>query len=119
MTAPVIETKRLTLRPLRMSDAGLLALYAGDERVARMTTRIPHPYPPGAAEAFIERHLESAAALDTVWVMDGTKSDASELIGLISTNRDRDFGEEVGYWVGPAFWGAGYAQEALAAIIAN
>ena len=44
---PVIETERFVLRPLRKADAGLIALYAGDERVARNTPSIPHPLPPG------------------------------------------------------------------------
>ena len=45
---PVIETERFDLRPLRRSDMGLIEYYAGDERVARMTTSIPHPLPPGS-----------------------------------------------------------------------
>ena len=50
---PVIETGRFDLRPLRMSDAGLIALNAGDVRVARATSSIPHPYPPGGAAAHL------------------------------------------------------------------
>ncbi len=52
-----IRTERLVLRPLRASDAGPITLHASDERVARMTAAIPHPYPPGAADAFIEGTL--------------------------------------------------------------
>ena len=51
----VMTTKRLSLRPLRLSDAGLLTLHASDERVARNTTTIPHPLPPGGTEAFINQ----------------------------------------------------------------
>ena len=50
-TQPRIEAEGFLLRPLRLSDAGLIALYTGDERVARMTRTIPHPLPPGVAEA--------------------------------------------------------------------
>ena len=52
---PVIAAERFDLRPLRDADAGLIALNAGDARVARATASIPHPYPPGAAEALIAR----------------------------------------------------------------
>ena len=50
-----ILTERFTLRPVRKSDAGLFALYAGDKRVAEATQGIPHPLPPGAAEGFCAR----------------------------------------------------------------
>ena len=46
-TQPVVETARFVLRPLRRSDAGLIEFYTKDERVARQTTTIPHPLPPG------------------------------------------------------------------------
>ncbi len=39
----MIRTERLTLRPLRASDAGPITLHVSDERVARMTAAIPHP----------------------------------------------------------------------------
>ena len=52
-----IATDRFTLRPVRKSDAGLFALYAGDKRVAEATQGIPHPLPPGAAEAFCTRAM--------------------------------------------------------------
>jgi len=112
MTVPVIETERLTLRPLRASDAGLISLHAGDRRVAKMTTRIPHPYPPGAAEGLIERTLRDDAG-ESVWALDATKIDGEEVLGVISI---ADNGE-VGYWIAPPFWRTGYATEALAAII--
>ena len=38
---PVIPADRFILRPLRKSDAGLIALYAADERVARGTAGRP------------------------------------------------------------------------------
>jgi len=113
---PVIETERFSLRPLRRSDAGLLAMYAGDTRVARFTTDIPHPLPPGAAEAFIATSLSDTRDSD-VWVMDGTKSGLDEFMGLVSlTPMDRGQ-SEIGYWVGAAFWNTGIASEAVRGII--
>ena len=46
-----IAAGRFVLRPVRRSDAGLFAMYAGDRRVAEATRSIPHPLPPGAADA--------------------------------------------------------------------
>jgi RimJ/RimL family protein N-acetyltransferase len=55
----VIESPRMILRPLRASDVGLVTLYASDRRVSEMTTTIPHPYPPGAAEAYVAQAMQA------------------------------------------------------------
>ena len=68
---PVIETARMILRPLRASDVGLMTLYAADRRVAQMTTSIPHPYPPGAAEQFVARATRPDRT-DFTWAMDAS-----------------------------------------------
>lgn len=58
MEQKVIDAGRFVLRPLRKSDEGLIAHYVSDERVARMTSAIPHPLPPGAIEAFVTRAMD-------------------------------------------------------------
>ena len=114
---PVIEAERFDLRPLRRSDQGLIELYAGDHRVASMTTSIPHPLPPGATEAFITRALSKDRTED-VWAIDGTRTGGDELMGLISLERlDRDQ-SEIGYWVGTPYWNTGLASEAVATLLA-
>jgi RimJ/RimL family protein N-acetyltransferase len=112
----VVDTERFDLRPLRKSDMGLIEHYAGDARVARMTTSIPHPVPPGMTEAFVTRAMSDTRTED-IWAMDGTKSGASELMGLISLEpMDRDQ-SEVGYWVAPPYWNTGLASEAVDALV--
>jgi RimJ/RimL family protein N-acetyltransferase len=113
---PVIQTARFDLRPLRGSDVGLIAHYSGDFRVASMTRSIPHPLPPGAAEAFVGRAL-SDDRVEDVWAMDATRHGGPELMGVIALERmDRDQ-SELGYWVGAAFWNTGFAQEAVRALV--
>lgn len=116
LAQPTIRAERLTLRPLRRSDEGLLTLYAGDARVARNTRSIPHPLPPGAAEAFIERAL-SPERQEDVWALDGAAVGLTELLGVISLTRLTDTRSEIGYWVAPAFWNTGYATEAVQALL--
>ena len=113
---PVIETDRFDLRPLRRSDMGLIELYGGDERVARMTTSIPHPLPPGVSEAFVARAMASTRDED-VWAIDGSKSGGSELMGLISLEKMDRNQSEVGYWVAPPFWNTGLASDAVEALV--
>lgn len=117
---PVIEAGRLRLRPLRRADTGLLEMYAGDRRVAENTPSIPHPYPPGAAEAFVAR-VTSGDLQEQVWAVDGSAAGLGELVGTISLKRMPDARtrqSEVGYWIAPAFWNTGLASEALEALLA-
>ena len=112
-----ITAGRFVLRPVRRSDAGLFAMYAGDRRVAEATRSIPHPLPPGAAEAFVARAARDAGQED-IWVMDGLTSGLPELLGVISL-RKMDRGQsEVEFWVAPAFWNIGIASEAVNALVA-
>ena len=56
MGPPTLNTERLILRPLQMSDAPDIQRLAGRKEVASMTLLIPHPYPDGAAEEWISGH---------------------------------------------------------------
>ena len=116
LAQPVVETERFALRPLRKSDEGLISHYASDERVARMTTSIPHPLPPGAVEAFVTRAL-SEDRLEDVWAIDGSAAGGEELKGVIGLKRMDRNQSEVGYWVAPPFWNTGLASDALQALI--
>lgn len=119
---PEIPAGPFVLRPVRRSDAGLFALYAGDRRVAEGTQTIPHPLPPGASEAFVARAMKQGGVED-IWVIDGTAAGLAEVLGVISLKRMDDSKwnrgqSEIGYWVAPAFWNTGIASEAVRALIA-
>ncbi|MBL4927136.1 GNAT family N-acetyltransferase [Fuscibacter oryzae] len=115
-----IAAGRFLLRPVRKSDAGLCAMYAGDRRVAEATRSIPHPLPPGAMEAFITRAM--AGTGEKIWVMDGTATGLGEVLGIISL-KPMEQGQktrgqsEIGYWVAPALWNTGIASEAVRALV--
>ena len=113
---PVIEAERFILRPLRKSDAGLLGMHMGDERVARATGSIPHPLPPGATEAFISRALMTERTED-IWVMDGSASGLAEVLGVVWLRAMDREQSEINFWVAPAFWNAGIASEAVRAMV--
>lgn len=118
---PEIAVDGLVLRPLRRSDAGLIELYGSDERVARMTTSIPHPLPPGTTEAFVTRAI-NAAGDEFVWAMDDSSMGGAELKGVISLKRmdpqpKTGTQSEIGYWVAPAWWNTGLASMAVQALV--
>jgi RimJ/RimL family protein N-acetyltransferase len=113
---PEIQSGRFVLRPLRMSDQGLIAHYSADARVAKQTTSIPHPLPPGATEAYVAR-VTAAGSSEHVWAMDASGTGLSELVGLISlTQMDRNQ-SEISYWVAPVTWNTGIASEAVMAMV--
>jgi len=116
LNQPLIETERFVLRPLRKSDEGLIAHYTSDERVARMTSSIPHPLPPGATQAYVARSLAKERDED-VWAIDGTRDGGAELKGVIGLKRMDRNQSEVGYWIAPVFWNTGLASEALKALV--
>ncbi len=97
-TMAEIATDRFVMRPVRRSDTGLFALYAGDKRVAEATQGIPHPLPPGAADAFVTRAMLSGTDED-IWVMDGTRSGLAEVLGVISLKKMDRAQSEVACWV--------------------
>jgi len=113
----VIETERFQLRPVRRSDLGLLGHYAGDLRVARMTSRIPHPMPPGAMDAYVTRAMNPSCD-EAIWVMDGSRNGLGEAMGVISLTKMDRGQSEIGYWVAPAFWNTGIASESVSALVA-
>ncbi len=112
-----IDTERFTLRPVRRSDVGLLSMYTADARVATMTRSIPHPLPPGATEAFVDRSMAEERSED-VWIIDGTLSGHGEVLGTIALKRMDRGQSEIGYWIAPAFWNTGLASEAVRGLIA-
>jgi RimJ/RimL family protein N-acetyltransferase len=108
---PVLETKRLALRMPRLGDAKSMVALANDRRIAENTARIPHPYKVADAESFIGNANKGAA--DAVFLITlGGKT----IIGAcgVTTLDDQ---AELGYWLGVAHWGKGYATEALHAVI--
>ncbi len=112
---PVLETKRLAMRAPRLKDVKTVAALANDRRIAENTARIPHPYKKSDAENFISGANKTAG--ETVFLI--TLRDGA-VIGACSLMRQDSKGQEttpeLGYWLGVAHWGQGYATEALHAV---
>ena len=113
-----IETQRLWLRWPKLADASAIATYVSDYAVAKMTARIPHPYPPSEAENFVFRTRKANSDGAGVGLVITPNSRPHEAVGAIFLNPTEADGElEIGYWIGVPFWGRGYASEAVAAMI--
>ncbi|MGI9302211.1 MAG: GNAT family N-acetyltransferase [Gammaproteobacteria bacterium] len=114
--APTLETERLILRPLELSDAHDVQTLAGEREIAACTRSIPHPYKDGVAEEWIEQlqpKLERGEQLSFAIV-----TCAATLIGSIGLVIHRENANaELGYWIGKPYWGQGYCSEAASAIV--
>lgn len=117
MEYPQIQTERLLLRKFALSDAPRVKLLAGDRAIAATTALIPHPYPDGAAEEWIESHQPAFDAGTQINFAIVRRED-DLLVGAISLEiRPQHKRAEVGYWMGRGYWGSGYTTEALRAVI--
>lgn len=103
----------VSLRRFIQADAALVQALAGDPAVADTTLRIPHPYPDGAAEKWIATH-DALFEQETGAVFAVTAQPNLVLVGCIGIDVDRTHNHgEIGYWIGPSFWGHGYGTAAL------
>ncbi len=112
-----LETKRLWLRWPRATDAAALTAFASLAHVARMTSDIPHPYPPREADRFILQTRAENAAGTALHLVIAQKSGARPVIGVISLVLTENGEAEIGYVVKPEVWGKGFATEAVRAVL--
>lgn len=113
---PVLETPRLVLRPFTLEDAPAVQRIAATYSVAQFMMELPHPFPEGAAEAWIRTHAKNFA--------DGKVADYAitdkingEVYGAVSLGIQPYDRGSLGYWLGEAYWGQGYATEAAKAML--
>jgi ribosomal-protein-alanine N-acetyltransferase len=112
-----LETTRLLLRFFELSDAARVQQLAGSEEVARTTLAIPHPYPDGAAEAWIERTRQTAES-GNGYAFAMIRKEDGLLVGNMSMGvSPKHKRAELAYWVGKPYWGQGYATEAARRVV--
>jgi RimJ/RimL family protein N-acetyltransferase len=110
-----IETERLRLRQMRMSDARRVARFCGDPGVGRMLAMTPLPYLDIAAEGWIMT-LSARRPLGRDFVF-GVELPGEGLIGAIGAHLRGEEGFDLGYWFGRPYWGRGFATEAAQAFV--
>ncbi|MFC5992165.1 GNAT family N-acetyltransferase [Limoniibacter endophyticus] len=110
---PVLVTERLVLRPPHDEDLPELIVYANNAEVAKMLSRMPHPYGETEARAFIQAAKAERRAGITYAV---TLADTGAFIGTASLIPSKSGGLELGYWIGQLYWGFGFASEAAQAL---
>ena len=112
-----IETNRLKLRRLRLSDAQRIAQFCDDPGVGRNLAQTPLPYLPSAAEGWIMINAARAPlGRDFVYAVE---LPGEGLIGAIGAHKRDEDGFELGYWFGRPYWGQGFASETLSGFLSE
>jgi ribosomal-protein-alanine N-acetyltransferase len=109
---PDLETSRLLLRPLELSDAAQTqVLFPHWEIVRYLNARVPWPYPPDGALAYYRDLALPAAARGDEWHWSlRLKSEPKRLIGSIGLMKGNE--DNRGFWLGIPWHGQGLMTEA-------
>jgi ribosomal-protein-alanine N-acetyltransferase len=116
---PTLETKRLILRPLSMSDAAAIQRHFNNWNIIQHLAQVvPWPYPEDGAVTFIARELERVAAGEVIynWMLVLRGGDG-EAIGNIRLRPwvDDPKGNR-GFWLAERYWNQGLMTEAVSAV---
>ena len=115
---PVLETLRLQLRPLELSDTLEIQKTAGIREIADTMISLPHPYPIGEAERYISLKLNEREAGSSVTFIIEKKVEKG-FCGLIEV-RDIDHEHsqgELSFWLDIKAWGYGYMSEVVQVVV--
>lgn len=114
MQDKTLETKRLNLRPFKISDAERLAKLLNNINVSYMCSSIPYPYTLQAAEAWL--CMREAEPHELTWAIEN-KEDGQLIGGISISNENKGQAEELGYWLSEELWGKGFMTEAAKQVI--
>lgn len=119
MKTPILETKRLILRPVSLDDAPAIQKYFNNWNIIKnLSLTAPWPYPQDGAEAFL-RDIALPAMCDGkahIWGIHIKNAQDHGLIGVIDYRYEPDKEGNRGFWLGEPFWGKGYMSEAVMAV---
>lgn len=115
ITFPAIATDRLNLRPLTYADTDFIFQHFGNPAVARYLLDAPPLSDRSQAEAIIRFYVDAPGKTYNRWGI--ALKTTGQLIGTCGFHKwDTDHRRaEVGYDLGPTWWGHGYMAEALCA----
>jgi RimJ/RimL family protein N-acetyltransferase len=114
----VIETTRLRLRPLELSDASAIQKAAGVREIADTMISLPHPYPAGEAKRYIIRQQSEREAGRSVTFTIEQKAEGwfRGLVELRDIDREHSQAE-LSFWLAVDAWGQGYMSEVIHAVV--
>jgi RimJ/RimL family protein N-acetyltransferase len=121
---PAIETARLSVAALRLEHAQALRRLTDDPAITAAVDFLPTPFTLQDAEDLIRSGTRGQDRFLGAWTREsgGTEAQQSaagrDLVGVVGTHLRGAGVIEIGYWIGGAARGRGYAFEAVSAVIA-
>ena len=113
----ILQTKRLFLRPIAVSDAPALFEARGDAEVMRYWDW-PEQDSAEAVREVLRQHIPELTSETTRWWVVALSSDGPAIGECDLSEIDRHHGRaEVGFLFARAHWGKGYAREAMERVI--
>jgi RimJ/RimL family protein N-acetyltransferase len=119
MDTPTIQTQRLILRPLALSDGPAIQRHFNNWSIIQnLATVVPWPYPDDGAETFIKQQLEKIAAGEQVyhWVLVLRSGDGQAIGNITFRPRADEPKGNRGFWLAEPYWNRGLMTEAIAAV---
>lgn len=112
-----MDTHRLTLRPVTVNDAARIVELITPE-VSRWLASWPSPYPMDAARERLLRTEASIREGRSICLAVENKTDGV-MMGCVAATKlpDEPKRAELGYWLGEAYHGEGYTNEAMEAVV--
>ncbi|MCU7930814.1 MAG: GNAT family N-acetyltransferase [Candidatus Thiodiazotropha sp. (ex Codakia rugifera)] len=116
--ASVLETTRLLLRPIELSDSLEIQKAAGAREIADTMISLPHPYPVGGVERYIalQQAERDAGGSVTFTIKHKTEAWFCGLIEVRDIDRTHSQGE-LSFWLAIEAWGRGYMSEAVQTVV--
>ena len=111
-----IETERLTIRKLKLSDWPDIVEGVGDLEVSKWTTNIPHPYSRVDAELFIRNTIKNWGKTSYSFCLE-LRSER-KVIGMMSLENILNINGTgvTGSWINKKYWRQGFITEAKIAV---
>jgi [ribosomal protein S5]-alanine N-acetyltransferase len=115
---PTLQTSRLILRPLALTDAPAIQRHFNNWNIIKnLASVVPWPYPDNGAESFVRQQLKKIAAGEHSyhWVL-VMRSGDDQAIGNISFRPAENLKGNRGFWLAEPYWNQGLMTEAVAAV---
>jgi RimJ/RimL family protein N-acetyltransferase len=119
MDTPTLQTDRLILRPLALSDAPAIQRHFNNWNIIQnLASVVPWPYPDDGAETFIRLQLSKIAAGEDIyqWVLVLRSGDGQAIGNIAFRPRADNRKGNRGFWLAEPWWNRGLMTEAIASV---